>query len=211
MIRLTCLAVWSFFSELGLTGLELDLACGFVLALLSLSAIPLAGRAVGAVMDCILKGVAELAGSRPAFFLANYITFPGVMLHELSHAAGAKLSGARLDRVSLFEPNGKTLGCVEFTCKGKRRRHIAFQRAISSCAPVIGGAVFVPMFMSIASWGVGSPLLQAMSLHGAFSMACHMDMSRQDMKNYIKGCFWLLPHAIAIFTVLAYHFGHGNH
>lgn len=178
------------------------------MALVFLSALPLAGRAVGAVMDCILRGAASLAGSRLAFFLANYLTFPGVILHELSHAAGAKLSGAKLDRISLFEPNGKTLGCVEFTCQGKKRRNIAFQRAVSSCAPVVGGALFVPMFMGIAAWGDGSPLLQAMSFHGAFSMACHMDMSRQDMKNYIKGCAWLLPYTAAAFTVIAYYFGH---
>lgn len=208
MIRTGSLAAWEFFSGLGLSGLELDLACGAAMAVVFLSAVPLAGRAVGTVMDCILRGAAGLAGNKLAFFLANYLTFPGVILHELSHAAGAKMSGAKLDRVSLFEPNGKTLGCVEFTCRGKKRRDIAFQRAVSSCAPVIGGALFVPMFMRIAAWGSGSPLLQLMSMHGAFSMACHMDMSRQDMKNYVKGCAWLLPYSIAAFTVVAYYFGH---
>lgn len=208
MIRVPALIAWEFFSEIGFSGLALDLLCGLTLAILFMALVPLAGRFTGAVMDCVLRGMSELAGHGASFFLANYATFPGVIFHELSHAAGAKLSGARVDRISLFEPNGKTLGCVEFTCRGKKKRHAAFQKAVASCAPVIGGAILVPMFLRIARWGAGLPLLQVMSVHGAFSMACHMDMSRQDMKNYIKGCAWLLPYATMALTVLAYYYGH---
>lgn len=208
MIRAASLAAWEFFQGLGLSGLSLDLACGTALAVALMAAVPLVGRGVGAIMDCAMKGIAQVAGRRTALFLANYATFPGVILHELSHAVGAKLSGAKLDRVSLFEPNGETLGTVEFTCRGKRRRNIAFQKAVSSCAPVIGGIVMVSVFMSVSRWGDGYPALQAMSAHGAFSMACHTDMSRQDMKNYVGGCMWLLPYMAMAMTVIAYYFGH---
>lgn len=208
MIRAASLAAWDFFQGLGLSGLSLDLACGALLAVLIMAFVPLVGRGVGAVMDCAMKGVAQFAGRGAAMFLANYATFPGVILHELSHAVGAKLSGAKLDKVSLFEPNGETLGRVEFTCRGKRRRDIAFQKAVSSCAPVLGGIVMVSVFVAVSRWGDGSPMLQAMSMHGAFSMACHTDMSRQDMKNYVSGCLWLLPYMAMAMTVIAYYFGH---
>lgn len=207
-MRALVLFTWDMFSEAGLSGLSLDFACGAVLAVCVMSAVPLIGRLVGFLMECVLRGLSSATSNQTANMIANYATFPGVILHELSHAIGAKISGAKLESVRLFEPDGQKLGCVEFTCRGKRHREVAFQRALSSCAPVLGGFVFVPFFMTMASWAGTYWLLAILSWHGAFSMACHMDMSRQDMKNYLKGCVWLIPYMIAGCTVVAYYIGH---
>lgn len=210
MIRVVVLAIWDYFTDAGLSGLGLDLACGVVLAALSMAFIPFAGRMVGLLSDCVLRGLSELFGRDAAYWIGNYATFPGVVLHEFSHAAAAKLSGAKVESMKLFSPDGTTLGQVQFTCQGKRRRELAFQRACASCAPVVGGVLFISLFHKAAVWGCGYWPLQVLSWHGALSMACHMDMSRQDMKNYLRGCVWLLPYATAVFTVVAYAVGHST-
>lgn len=207
-MKTVALIAWDVFSDAGLSGLSLDFACGAVLAICLMAAVPLIGRFVGFLMECVLRGLSSLTDSHTANLVANYLTFPGVILHELSHAIGAKISGAKLDSVRLFEPDGQSLGKVEFTCRGKKRREVAFQRALSSCAPVLGGFVFVPFFMTMASWAGSYWLLAILSWHGAFSMACHMDMSKQDMKNYLKGCVWLMPYIVMACTVAAYYIGH---
>ena len=158
--------------------------------------------------DAVLGGMANLFGRDAAYWTANYITFPGVVLHELSHAVAAKLSGAKVDSVRLFDPDGETLGHVEFTCRGKHKRDIAFQRAVSSCAPVIGCWLSILLFRSVAAWGAGYPAITLLAWHGSASAVCHMDMSRQDMKNYLKGCVWLAPYMLAVCTVISYAVGH---
>lgn len=208
-MRALVLGAWDFFTGLGLSGLELDLACGAALALAFLAVTPVLGRTVGLLMDTVMKGLAAAVGRRTAYWIANYATFPGVVLHELSHAAGAKVSGAKVESVRLFDPDGQSLGCVRFTCRGKRRRDMAFQRALASCAPVIGGIVSISLFRAAAAWGRGYAPLEILAWYSAFSMACHMDMSGQDMKNYLKGCVWLFPYAAVLFLVIAYYIGHG--
>ena len=208
-MRAPVLWTWDFFTGLGLDGLKLDLACGAALAAAFLAAVPVLGRIVGLLTDTVMKGLSAAVGRRTAYWIANYATFPGVVLHELSHAAGAKLSGAKVESMRLFDPDGQSLGCVRFTCRGKRRRDMAFQRALASCAPVIGGVLFILLFRAAAAWGRGYAPLEILAWYSAFSMACHMDMSGQDMKNYMKGCAWMFPYAAAVFLVFAYYIGHG--
>ena len=207
-MRALTLAIWAAFSDAGFSGLGLDLLCGIVLGVCVMSAVPLIGRLIGFLMDCVMRGLSSISDGHTANMIANYVTFPGVILHELSHAVGAKISGAKIESIRLFEPDGQSLGCVEYSCRGKRRRDMAFQRALSSCAPVLGGFVCIHVFLAMANWAGPYWPLALMSWHGIFSMACHMDMSRQDMKSYIKGCVWLLPYVIMVCTVVAYYIGH---
>lgn len=203
------LGTWDFFTGLGLSGLSLDLACGAVLGLLAMAAVPCFGRIMSVVAGYAMSFLRGMTGRHMAYLITNYLTFPGVVLHELSHAVGAKASGAKVTEIRFFEPDGERLGCVKFSCRGRHKRQMAVQMAVSSCAPVVLGWAFLNVFLSLSSWARGCFLLQAMSWHGAFSMLCHMDMSRQDMKNYIKGCLWLFPYAVAACTVIAYIIGHG--
>ncbi len=192
----------------GLSGLLLDAASGCVLALVVLSAVPALGFFIGTCRKYASRAIASAFGPRAAFFVMNYATFPGVILHELSHTLVAKLSGCRIDEVKLFEPSGDSLGYVRFSCIGPKRRQ-AFQMAASACAPVLCGLALVPGIWRLAGMFHGA-LLQAMLFHAAVSVGCHMTMSRADMKSYRKGAFGLFFRLAPICLCVSYAVGRGT-
>ena len=65
------------------------------------------------------------------FYLA--LTWPGVVIHELSHLIGCIITFTRVRRVHLFYPHGDTLGMVEHD-----RVHNPIYKIIISIAPLFG-------------------------------------------------------------------------
>lgn len=61
------------------------------------------------------------------------LTWPGVVIHELSHYIGCKLTLTRVHRVHLFYPHGDTLGMVEH-----ERTRNPISNIIISIAPLFG-------------------------------------------------------------------------
>ena len=55
--------------------------------------------------------LAMLIGGRAAFVFRNYLTWPGTVHHEFSHALVAFVTGAKVRRISLI-PHGQALGQV---------------------------------------------------------------------------------------------------
>lgn len=199
-------AVYEAAGMFGLSGALRDLACGAVLALAALLAIPVVGMVAGYLRSAAQRGIARLAGSGAAFAVMNYLTFPGVIVHELAHALVAKAMGCRIDEVELFRPSGDSLGYVRFTCRGSRGK-MSLQAAAASCAPVFIGFFAIRALAALAArfsayWGAGIVLY-----HAAFSVACHMTMSGQDLKNYAKGCVRLFLYLTLAGFVLFYVYG----
>lgn len=89
--------------------------------------------------------------------LFSLIFFPGVLLHEISHWAAAKLLGVRTGRVSLFPlPTGKgrlQMGYVE-TAETDWLRD-----ALIGAAPLVTGGLFVA-YAGIMRLGVGQSWMQ---------------------------------------------------
>lgn len=194
---------------LGMSGLTLDLAVGACLAAMALSAVPLLGWAIGRIRQLIYKGLIQALGEGPAFAIMNWLTFPGVMAHELAHAFVAKLCGARIDEVRLFRPAGDSLGYVRFTCRGKPGR-MALQAAASSCAPVFMGIFTIQLLAMLAAAFPGYWQVRLIAYHAAFSTVCHMTMSRQDLASYKKGCLRIFACLTAVGFVLSYMAGKGT-
>lgn len=192
----------------GLSGLMLDAVSGCIIAAVLLSVLPAVGLFLGMCRKYAAKAIASAFGRRAAFFVMNYATFPGVIMHELSHALVARLSGCRIDEMKLFEPSGDSLGYVKFSCAGSKRRQ-AFQMAASACAPVICGFALVPGIWRLAGMFHGS-VLRLLLFHAAVSVACHMTMSSVDMKSYRKGALGLLLRLAPICLCVSYAFGRGS-
>ena len=115
----------------------------------------------------------------------NYLFFPGVMLHELSHAFLAFITGAEVTEVALFKREGNSLGHVNFRNRGNLFFR-ALQNTFASAAPMFCGAAIVYacyfgiMHISIL-W------LRILLGYVGVSMFCHMTMSVEDLKIYVKG------------------------
>lgn len=54
------------------------------------------GAVISGVQHFLTKIITAILGSGFTFILVNYLMFPGVMLHEISHAAMAYLTGAKV-------------------------------------------------------------------------------------------------------------------
>ena len=81
-------------------------------ALIFPAAMIAAGAVISGVQHFLTKIITAILGSGFTFILVNYLMFPGVMLHEISHATMAFVTGAEVTEVALFKPSGGTLGYV---------------------------------------------------------------------------------------------------
>ncbi len=78
-----------------------------------LLAVLIAGFLINTVNTVLTNLVAAVTGEIPAFILRNYLTYPGTVHHELSHALIAFITGGRILKIRLL-PKGKQLGSGEF-------------------------------------------------------------------------------------------------
>lgn len=158
----------------------------FLLAFIITFAIPVFGFIVDYIVDKIYDFLGECIGYKLSRFLINWVTFIGVVHHELAHALFAFLTGAKITEVHLFKPEGKTLGSVTYISRG----NIVFksiQRTLTSIAPVICGCfssyglAYLLLNFSIPVWGRG------LIFYTLISIITHMSMSKQDVKVMLKG------------------------
>ncbi len=128
----------------------------------------------------------KLTGAKFTNVFCNYITFPGTVHHELSHALLAFLTGAKVDRISLFKPDGDSLGCVEFHNRGFSALR-AMQNSLSAIAPVLCGIVTESIIIYVlVSCGLPIPAV-ILLIYLFISIILHMRMSPADIKIMWKG------------------------
>ena len=163
----------------------------FLYSLALAVAVPVLIIVVGYALNLLQIGIAELL----ALFLdpwwvemiVNTVFFPGVMLHELSHALMALITGAKLTEVKLFKKEGRSLGHIAFRPRGTKIM-ISIQEVFISSAPMYFGAMIVFAsfkLMLLISWSAW--LLKIFMGYIMASMFFHMTMSRQDIKVFVKG------------------------
>lgn len=142
---------------------------------------------IGAALDTIRTFLAKTFGS-----WLLYSTCIGVMIHELSHALLAILTGAKVISVTLFqvESDKKTLGEVSFITRGNCIFR-GIQASFASAAPMFIGTVLL-----LVSFTYIKPLLASWQLvifwYVAISIFLHMSLSNQDVKNIFSNIFSLL-------------------
>ena len=117
--------------------------------------------------------------------MINYLFFPGVMLHELSHAFLAFITGAEVTEVALFKREEESLGHVSFRNRGNLFL-VSLQNVFASAAPMFcGGAIVFGCYYGVTH--ITILWLRILLGYLGVSMFFHMTMSVQDIKIYIKG------------------------
>ena len=173
-----------------------------LLALAVCMIIPVTGVIVSLVFTKFFGGLMRQIDRTGTLFMvfANILTFPGVMIHEISHALFAKLSGAKVCAVHLYKPDGGSLGSVDIQPKGGAFA-CAIQMAVSSCAPVITGLMSEIILVYVIKNKNLSLIATIGLIYLAVSIFAHMDMSLVDVKNYIMGIVVIYP-IIFVFSVI---------
>ncbi len=157
-----------------------------VTALLITASIPLLGIVAEYFNRCIKFLIKKLLGAKFTNILCNYITFPGTVHHELSHALFAFLTGAKIEKISLFKPDGDSLGSVEYRNRGFFVVR-AIQDSMSAIAPILCGAVTSSAII-YALFNCSLPVIVVIVLiYLLISIVLHMRMSPADIKIMWKG------------------------
>ena len=156
-----------------------------VVAVLFPFAIIALGLFLNALRDALGVIVSFVTDPLIVYGAINYVFFPGVMLHELSHALFAFITGAEITEIALFKKEGESLGHVSFKNRGNLFL-VALQNTFASSAPMFCGAAIV--------WGcyygithISILWIRILLGYIGVSMFCHMTMSVEDIKVYVKG------------------------
>ena len=162
---------------------------------------------VSRLAEKLVVGVLSLvAGTGLALVIECYLTFPGVVYHELSHALAALLTGARVTKISLRprrSGDGYVLGSVTYVPCGGRIRQ-AFQLFITGLAPSVTGlAGMAGMVLGVL------PLCTLMwqRVLWGYLFAClllHTGLSRQDLHGMYAGAPIVLLVLLAVFLVVPF-------
>ncbi len=157
-----------------------------VTALILTASIPILGIIAEFVNRLLKFIIRKIFGARFTNILCNYITFPGTVHHELSHALLAFLTGAKIDHISLFKPDGDSLGSVEYHNRGFFVLR-AIQDSMSAIAPILCGAITSSAIIYVIhSCDIPIPAVIAL-IYILVSIILHMRMSTADIKIMWKG------------------------
>ena len=184
----------------------LDIIVSFAITCIVLLSVMIAGFIVDFLENVCLNLLTWIAGANFALIVCNYLTLPGVIVHELSHAFFVFLTGATLTELRLFEfcRSGR-LGHVSFRTVGNKRQQ-GVQLAFISCAPVLVGFILeYIMFFVFVRVSISGPLRWFL-YYLIFSVGCHMSMSNEDIINYFKGIFVVFPFMFSVFLFVQYFF-----
>lgn len=133
--------------------------------------------------------------------LIIYITFVGVMHHELSHALLAFLSGAKVTEIKLFRIHHKdgALGYVAYAPRGNFILQ-SIQKVATSIAPIICGFI-----SSNLLWLYVRPVAMeniwsiCLFYYVLVSIILHMSLSKQDIKVMKGGLLVVIALMIILF------------
>ncbi|MCR5283487.1 MAG: M50 family metallopeptidase [Lachnospiraceae bacterium] len=159
-----------------------------LIALCGIIVLPLTGFVVSFIVSrClqIILGIVDKTGAVYLFFV-NRLTFMGTVYHELSHALFAFLTGAKVNKISLYHMENGRLGYVRYTPRGPWILR-SVQMSLASCAPVIMGILAeagIALLFATKTLPVWGTILLGYLF---ISVLLHMDMSPEDLKAYMKG------------------------
>lgn len=156
----------------------------------------------GVLIDGIIGKIALLIykylGNFMAMMFMNYITFVGVMHHEISHALFAFFTGADVVKVDLFKVTNNTLGQVVYRTRGNIFLR-SIQDTLSAIAPMVTGVFSEYALYNILTkhnlTGVGKLII----CYVMVSILCHMRLSTQDIRIMLRG---LPVFALLVFIVM---------
>lgn len=154
--------------------------------------IPIWGVLIYLINTCLYRIIAKITSEKAAMIIVNWLTVPGVIHHELSHAALAVITGAHITEFRPFWPdryNG-SLGHVNFVARGPLITR-CLQYTLISAAPVLLGSISTVVLVTISLRASLTPTMLLLLYYMAFSVFIHASMSLADVKVMLRG-IWVL-------------------
>ena len=156
------------------------------------------------ILGLIIRGIEltliKITGPRLGMLIDNWLTIPGVVHHELAHAIVAFITGAKVLKIQLFNPNGNSLGSVTFRPRGFIVLR-SVQLTLASVAPVIFGITsMLGLIYFGIPWASGSFLKILLIVYLLISILFHTTMSKPDIQNALKG----LPICSILIFIICY-------
>lgn len=147
-----------------------------------------------------IKIIAMLSHNLVHFFM-HYVTFPGIVIHELSHWIFALITGAEVRDVCFFEDEDGRFGHVTTHSRGPWFI-VAIQYTLIAIAPVIVGLIlgFLLLryiFAEQHSFGINIGLW--------YLVVClinHSTMSKSDIEGYFRGVWIFIVPLFTLFWML---------
>lgn len=192
--------------DLGISNLAKDLIVSGIITFIITASVLVIGALVNKLEQWQMQMIARKSGPKMAHFICNRLTFPGTIIHELSHALFVILTGAHLIKVKCFEVFKKgQLGHVEFGLVGGQCKQ-RMQMALISCAPVLIGLLLEYVIIRVNLTKDFEWYIHVLLWYLAISIADHMSMSSVDIKNYLRGLIFVFPMIMIVAIIIKYFF-----
>lgn len=189
----------------------------WLLALVGTVMIPLTIIVLGRIVDIILEGsryvLVIFFGNKTADIIMNYMMFIGVIHHEIAHTVVAFLTGCKIGKINLYRPNKRngTLGSVEYYNTGNVVMQ-GIQNTLTPIAPVILGILSICLLNKYVIDIRPENWYKTIIIYIEVCIFLHMQLSRADIKIFIKGMIIMIPILYVvlyftkydIFTILNY-------
>lgn len=146
----------------------------------------LSGFAIDTIVNSIAITLYKYCGRFITMLVMNYITFVGVIHHELSHALFAFFTGADIVKVDLFKVTNNTLGQVMYRTRGNMFMR-SIQDTLSAIAPMVTGVFSEYMLYNLLTTHQLTGGGKLIILYVMVSILCHMSLSVQDIKMMLRG------------------------
>ncbi len=164
---------------------------------------PVAILLLGVVMELFAQAITTVislfTGVLIAFGIRTYATYIGTVIHELSHAAFALLTGAKVKKITLV-PHGATLGSVEYEPRGNKFFQ-GLQMSLSAIAPTVVGTFLLFYMFTQVHPHLTEAWHYVLFYYLALSILFHMDLSLQDLRNFFSGFLPFLAFSFVVVTV----------
>ncbi|MCQ2482937.1 MAG: M50 family metallopeptidase [Clostridia bacterium] len=189
-----------YFTNQDITGVFSALGVSLKTTFLVLVIILVIGCVASAVEKITTFIISIFLGGAFALVFCNYITFPGVILHELSHALVALLTGAKVTEIHFFKL-GTPIGYVTYHERGPRFIR-ALQSSLTACAPVVFGSVVALLLIDVLTKGSYSVGVTVLLVYLIISVIDHMTMSIPDIIYFFKGIWALAAFILTISLII---------
>ena len=172
----------------------------FISALIITLIIPIWGLLIYLLNKFIYAILTKITSEKIAMVIVNWLTIPGVIHHEISHAFVAFMTGAVITEFKPFWPDRATgsLGHISFVARGSLFLR-SLQYTLTSTAPVIMGTVTSIILFSLTKISLPISTLFLL-LYLIFSILIHASMSVADVKVMVKG-IWVLYLGLLVFCI----------
>lgn len=153
----------------------------------------------------VINLISKFLRNRIGGNIVNYATFPGVIIHELSHAFFATITGAKVVEMKLFkfDQSDGCSGYVRYINRGNWFLR-CLQDSLSSCGPIIIGSLLIYIGLSYIRPNYlprFNFVVKILFYYLLVSIALHIELSNADLLNMKAGILLVFALLIVIFYI----------